>query len=127
MKGKVLLVEDDELFASLVKDKLEKAGYKFIWAKDGKETFEILEKTIPDAILLDILLPGGMDGFEILEKVKENYDLKNIPVIILSNFGSLKEIQRGMSLGAYRYLVKASVLPSDIVSSVKSAITSTVK
>lgn len=124
---KVLLVEDDVFFAELVGSKVLKAGYNFKHAKNSEEAFALLEQEIPDVVLLDILLPGGLDGFGILEQVKKNDKWKSIPIVILSNLGQMEDIEKGMSLGAFRYVVKASIAPKDIVGHIESAITSTIK
>ena len=60
-------------------------------------------------IFLDIMLPGDLDGFEILKRLKADEKLENIPVIILSNLGQTQEIDRAMDLGARDYVVKATV------------------
>ena len=83
-------------------------------ARDGDEGLRELEKEPPHLILLDLILPG-INGFEVLEKVKGNAKTKDIPVIIVSNLGDKSDIDRGLSLGAEDYLVKANMVPKDIV------------
>lgn len=124
---KVLLVEDDRSFAKIVESKLTKVGCGLMHAENGNESLALLEKETPDAIILDILLPGGMDGFAVLEKIKANEKSKKIPVVILSNLGELTDIDKGMSLGAFRYIVKASIVPNEIVGHVVAAVNSTIK
>lgn len=122
----ILLVEDDLLFTKVIEEHMVGTGATFLHAKDGEASLAVLEKETPDAILLDILLPG-IDGFSVLEKIKANDRLNKIPVIVLSNLGQLADIEKGMSLGAYRYLVKASIVPDEVVGHVVSAIDSIVR
>lgn len=112
---KVLLVEDDIFFTKLVDKKLSNSQCVFNHVGTGEAAIKFFETDIPDVVLLDIMLPGGLDGFGVLKKMKEVEKLKKIPVIILSNLSSPADIERGMSLGAFRYLVKASITPNDIL------------
>ena len=120
----ILLIEDDEVFSNLVSAKLLRLGYDFVLAKNHTEAFEALERKKPDVILLDLLLPGEMDGFAILKKIKSDENFKNIPIIIVSNLDSVIEIQMGMKLGAFRYLPKSLVTVNEIVENIKSALVS---
>lgn len=117
---KVLLVEDDLFFTKLVDKKLSSSQCIFSHVGTGNDAVTFLKDHVPDVVLLDIMLPGGLDGFGVLKKMKEDDRLKNVPVIILSNLSSPADIERGMSLGAFRYLVKASITPNDILSHVAS-------
>lgn len=104
----VLWVEDDILLKDIIAKKLSKSNIKLLHAMDSVQTFNLLEEDTPDIIFLDILLPG-MNGYEILEKLKGEERTKNIPVIILSNFGQKSEIDKGLALGAARFLIKATI------------------
>lgn len=106
-------VEDDIFLSDIIAKKLSKKNSKLLHAKDSIETFKILETEKPDIIMLDILLPG-MNGYEILEKLKENPKTKDIPVVILSNFGQESEVEKGLSLGAEKYLIKATLTLDEI-------------
>jgi DNA-binding response OmpR family regulator len=76
---------------------------------------------MPDIILLDILLPG-LNGFQVLEKVKANDKSKNIPVILLSNLGQKEDIEKGVKLGAAKFLVKATVTLDEIVDEITKVV-----
>lgn len=117
---KILLVEDDLFFSKLVDKKLSNSQCIFNHVDTGDEALVFLQSNVPDVIILDIMLPGSLDGFGVLKKIKADFKLKNIPVIILSNLSSPTDIERGISLGAFRYLVKASITPNDIISHVAS-------
>lgn len=120
--AKILLVEDDQFIGSLLTNRLKKEGYEVELAKDGtaaaKKLFE--EKYRPDLVLLDIILPGKT-GFEILEDMRQDADLKNTRVVITSNLGQELDIERGKKLGA-EYVVKARTSLEDIVNKVKELI-----
>jgi len=80
--------------------------------------FKKIKRRDTDLLLLDIVLPS-LNGWEILRKIKEDEVLKNIKVVILSNLGEKDEIEKGIKLGATRYLVKAHYTPSEVVEEVK--------
>src|ERR1035437_4028163 len=103
---KILIVEDDIFMNTLLAQKFSKMGALMFSAKNGEEVFEILRVQKVDVIGLDILLPG-MNGFDILRKIKADPNLKDIPVVILSNLGQKNDIDMGLKLGAKKFLVKA--------------------
>lgn len=98
---KVLIVEDDEAIANLIKINLAAAGYDCTCAIDGREGADCIEKEDFDLILLDIMLPG-IDGYELLEYVKPI----GTPVIFLTAKGRVEERIKGLKLGADDYIVK---------------------
>ena len=115
LKGKkIMWVEDDSFLSDIIARKLSVYGCVLVSARDGEQALSIVEKEIPDIILLDILLPG-MSGFELLEKLKSNEKIKNIPVIILSNLSQKSDIEKGKELKAERFLVKATLTLDEIM------------
>ena len=120
---KVLIVEDDKFLSELISTKLDKEGFAISLAGDGEAGLKKAEEFKPDIILLDIMLPG-MDGFEVLEKLKghANASIKKTPVIILSNFGQESKVERGLQLGAVDYLVKANFTTGEIVDKIKEVL-----
>ncbi len=121
MNQKILVVEDDQIMAGLLTEKLAKAGMEVLYATDGESCFKELEKTIPDVILLDLILPGT-SGFDVLKKIKSDNRTKTASVIILSNLGSREEIQKGLALGADAYLIKANVLIDEIIEKIQEVL-----
>lgn len=111
---KILIAEDDTFLANAYKIRLLKAGFDIKIAGDGSELLDILNDFTPDIILLDLVMPK-MDGFSALHKIKENEDVKNIPVLITSNLGQAEDIKRGMSMGATDYIVKSDLSLEDLV------------
>lgn len=111
---KVMWVEDDVFLSDIIARKLQSEGAKLVHASTGLQVMDLVEKERPDAILLDILLPG-IDGFEILARLKAQPELKAIPVILLSNLGQKSDIEKGEKLGAEKFLVKATVTLDEIM------------
>ena len=120
---KILIVEDDPLLVGLYEKSFKLAGYEAETAFNGREGFEKLElmDKKPTVILSDIMMPE-MNGLEFLEKIKANPNLKNIPVIMLTNLAGDKDAERALSLGAITYLVKSQYQPKEVVAKVKELI-----
>jgi len=118
MAENILIIEDDKFLRELISRKLINEGFKIEEAVDGEEGLKKLQETKPDLILLDLILPG-LDGFEVLERMKDNPSTSSIPVLILSNLGQRDEIERGLKLGAVDFLVKAHFTPEEIVGKIK--------
>jgi len=118
---KIMWIEDDKFLSDVIARKLSKERCKLIHAADGEQALVVLEKELPDIVLLDILLPG-LDGFEILSRIKANEKTKNIPIIILSNLGQKADIEKGKKLGAACFLVKATVTLDEIIEEVKAVL-----
>ncbi len=117
--ARILLVEDDKFLRELMTRKLLDLNYDVIVAVDGEEGLQKIKEEKPDLVLLDLILPE-MNGFEVLERAKNNPETVTIPVIILSNLGQGEDIERGLKLGAKDFLVKAHFTPQEIVSKLNS-------
>lgn len=118
---KILLIEDDEVSRDLCVTKLEKEGFVVITAIEGQEGLKKLAKEKPDLVLLDIILPG-IDGFEVLKKMRASRAMAKIPVILLTNLGQETDVEKGIALGAYDYLVKTDFTTEEIVAKIKKAL-----
>ena len=103
---KILVVEDEITLAEALRAKFEKKNYDVRVVSDGGAALASTQSFKPDIILLDLLLPNK-NGFEILQDIKADVTLKNIPVIILSNLATDEDIKKAISLGAVDYFVKA--------------------
>ena len=118
-KGKkVLWVEDDKLLSTILSRKFESSGFILMKANNGDEAFSLLSKDIPDIIILDVLLPG-INGFDVLQKIKADERLRKIPVIMLSNMSKQSDIEKGKSLGAQKFIVKAAASLDEIIKEVE--------
>ncbi|HNT30329.1 MAG TPA: response regulator [bacterium] len=110
----ILIVEDDLFIRELYKKQLEMAGYRIDEAVDGMEGREKIFAQDYDLVLLDIMLPR-MNGLDLLENVKAEPTKKHIPVIILSNLGQDSVVEKGLSLGAENFIVKADITPVEML------------
>ncbi len=117
----VMIVEDDEFLRSLTAKRLEKEGFTVTVAVDGENAIGTLANVKPDIVLLDLLLPG-VDGFEVLKKIKTTDNLKSTPVIIFSNLGQKEDIEKAKSIGADDFLIKANFTLDDVVAKIHSLV-----
>lgn len=115
---KILIIEDDVVLGEILKKKLTNEGYDTTLSIDGAVGLQMIRDLKPNLVLLDILLPT-LNGYEILEAKREDLNIKEIPVIIISNSGQPVELQRTLELGALDYFIKAQLDPDDIISKVK--------
>jgi DNA-binding response OmpR family regulator len=114
----LVVVEDDKFLRDLIVRKLTKEGFIVVAAEDGEIGIDAIRKELPQVVLLDILLPG-ISGFDVLEQIKKDEKLKDIPVIMLSNLGQKEEVDRALLLGAKDFLIKAKYTPGEIVTHIK--------
>jgi len=119
MAKTILVIEDDKFLRELIVQKLIKEGYDTAEAIDGEEGIKKVKEKKPDLVLLDLILPG-IDGFEVLKRMKEDPVLAQIPVIILSNLGQKDDVEKGLKLGAVDYLIKAHFTPGEIIEKIKN-------
>jgi CheY-like chemotaxis protein len=117
-KPKVLVVEDDVFLSNVHKKKLALEGFEVYMAGNGQEALALAPKVKPDIILLDLIMPV-MDGFQTLKELKENPELKDIKVMILSNLSQDEDKQRVMEMGAVDFVVKANVSFRAIIGHIK--------
>lgn len=116
--GKILVVEDEKFLRELIVQKLSKDGFTVEFGVDGIEGIKKAEEFKPDLIFLDLVLPG-LHGFDVLSQLKNNPNTNYIKVVILSNLGQREDVDKGMSLGAIDYMVKAHFTPDEIVEKAK--------
>lgn len=119
--SKILLIEDDKFLRELIIQKLGKEGFDVSEAPEGESGLSKMKEERPDLVLLDLILPG-IDGFEVLSRMKKDTELGSIPVIILSNLGQKDDVQKGMDLGAEDYLIKAHFTPGEIVEKIRATL-----
>lgn len=118
---RIMWVEDDVFLSDIIARKCKSNRCELLHTTNADDTFSMLKNDTPDIIILDILLPGK-NGYEILEELKKSDITKNIPVIILSNFGQKEEIEKGLKLGAEKYLIKATLTLDEILSEVNNVL-----
>lgn len=120
---KICIIEDEENIRELYCAKLKEEHYQVFSAKDGLDGLELLKKIVPNVALIDLMMPN-MTGYELMEAMKKDPKLKNIPIIILTNFDDTESINKTSHLNAAFYLVKSQYLPSDVVGIVKEVLDS---
>lgn len=115
-----MLVEDDAILVEMYQAKFEIEGHEIVVATNGQECLNLLEDYIPEIILLDILMPK-LNGFHVLKEIKKRPNLRQIPVILLTNLGEAEvdmnqELAR--ALGVSDYLIKSHHTPDEVVAKV---------
>ncbi len=121
MAKKILFIEDEERLRETLSIKLKEDGYEVFTATEGESGLKLAGEKKPDLILLDLILPK-MDGFKVLEQLKSSLETKNIPVIVLTNLESGKDIEKVLNLGVSSYLVKANYSLEEISKKVSDAL-----
>ncbi len=103
--NKILVIDDDEAVNELVKINLELAGYNVISARDGISGFAAAKQEQPDLIILDVMMPD-VDGYTVAKRIRENPEIKDTPIIMLTALGMLDNKVKGFDIGVDDYLVK---------------------
>lgn len=119
--AKILVVEDEEILLTALTEELTSGGYEVEGAENGKVGLEKAASYKPDLILLDLVMPE-MDGMEMLQELKGDEGLREIPVVILTNLSDYERISEALSLGAMDYLVKANYKLEDLLEKVKNVL-----
>lgn len=120
----ILIIDDDAQIRRLYGGKLAASGYEVNTAFNGEEALALITKERPALILLDVMMPK-MNGVETLKTLKGNDELKDIPVIILTNLGDKTEdVENAKALGALDYLVKSEISLVDLSARVKKVLES---
>ncbi len=113
MKQKILIVEDDSAFYNLCATALQLKGYEVSHVLDAAIAIEQIRQIKPDLILLDIMLPNK-SGLEVLQEMKADEELKDIKVVMLTNFGTEDNVNKAIELGADDYFMKYNIVPSEL-------------
>ena len=103
---KILLIEDDAFFQKFYATKLTEKGFEVFVASDGEKGLKMVSEVKPNVVLLDIIMPI-MDGFEVLEALGKDENLKKIPVLVFSSLGQNQDVQKALKLGAVGYVNKS--------------------
>ena len=105
---RILVVEDDRFLRRAAIAALRRHGFEVLAAADGTEGLRMARAELPDLVLLDLIMPG-LQGFEVLKRLKAEPATAPIPVIILSNLGQDADVKNAMAAGAVDYLIKANL------------------
>ena len=117
-KKKILLVEDDNTLASVYQQRLILEGFDVKHAENGEDALSIAVDYAPDLVLLDIMMPK-LDGFDVLDILRNTPSTSNVHVIMLTALGQPKDVERAKNLGADDYLIKSQVVIGDVVEHIK--------
>jgi CheY-like chemotaxis protein len=120
MKNHILLIEDDSFIIQMYATKIDELGFSVLTASNQSEVKDILTQSNSQVslILLDLILPD-VGGFDILQWIKKKPQLKDIPVVVLSNLSSQADINQAFELGAVDYIVKSNYTPTEVMRTVK--------
>ncbi len=116
----VLIVDDEPMARTLLRLMLVRVGFNVSEAEDGYDALEKVQQNLPDIILLDVMMPG-MDGFSVCEELRQRKETATLPIIMLSAKTDLDSINKGMRIGATKYLTKP-ISPEDLTRHVKEAL-----
>jgi CheY-like chemotaxis protein len=109
----IVMIEDDAGIADMYRRQLAIDGYRVLIAGDGVSGLELVRSARPNLVLLDLLLPE-MEGFTVLQHIREDPFLASTPVVVLSNYGEPEMMRRGMAAGALDYLIKSGTTPAQL-------------
>ncbi len=118
---KILIVEDEDIIIDLLEKKLVQEGYEVLTAHNGEEGLKMVKEIKPDIVLLDIVMPKK-SGYEVMEEMNKDPELKKIPIIIISNSGQPVELDKAKELGAKDWLIKTEFDPNEVAEKVKKQI-----
>lgn len=118
---KICIVDDESLIIDMYRIKLEANGFKVVSAVDGADGFDVIKNERPDLALVDIIMPNN-DGFQLIEKLKNNQNLRKIPIIVLTNLDGPEIREKASRLGVLFFLVKPHFMPSQVVKIIKEAL-----
>ena len=120
MQTRTLVIEDNENTSELISFILQHAGHSVVVAKNGYEGVDLAQNELPDLIVLDVQLPD-IDGFEVLQILRSDKKLKNIPVNVMSSYALSGDKNRMKDLGANCYIEKP-INPDTIIRDIKSTL-----
>ena len=122
MAKRILIVEDDNFLLGLEAKKLKDKGYDVLSAANSAEAFKIIDsKEKIDLVLLDLMLPE-VDGFTILQKIREDDNLEHVPVVIFSNLYEEKDLKRATKLGISNFMIKSNFTLDELTEKIKTLI-----
>lgn len=120
---KIVLAEDEEMISTAYKEGFSYLGYDISIAWNGAEAIESITQSMPDILLLDVIMPI-MNGFEALELIRSNPKFKKLPIIMLTNLSQPSDKEHAFSLGATDYLIKSDITLKELVARIKEVLAS---
>jgi DNA-binding NtrC family response regulator len=105
LKGKILIVDDDQDIITMLQDRLDASGYRTVTAADGQRGLELVEQESPNLLLLDLALPR-LNGMDVLKRLAQTRNMDDLPVIVMTAAGTIPDAVEAMRQGAYDFLLK---------------------
>src|SRR3974390_683831 len=118
MKGNLLIVDDQADIRKLIRMTLEFEGYTLIEAQDGAEALRLANSSKPALMLLDVMMPGELDGFQVCEQIKKDPALADTRIVMLTARGQQSDLERGRKAGADAYLTK-TLSPLELIDTIE--------
>lgn len=118
---KILIIDDDTAISDVWSLWLKRDGFDVITATTGKEGFDLAKKEMPDLVLLDQIMPD-IKGNDVLKMLKQDMQVKEIPVALVSNYSENHLMQEAIQQGAVDYVLKFQIEPQDLVNKAKTLI-----
>jgi DNA-binding response OmpR family regulator len=116
---KIIVADDDRLLRRATETTLRRLGYAVTTASDGEEALRLIRSERPDIIVLDMIMPK-IQGFDILQSLRQDTVTSAIPVIVLSSLGQERDKQEALNLGAAAYFDKARLSITELVKEIES-------
>lgn len=116
---KIVIAEDDRFLANAYRIKLTKMGFDVVVMSDGDQVIKYLTDTMPDLILLDLIMPIK-DGFDTLSEIRAQEKFKKVPIIVASNLGQGEDIKKATEMGATDYIVKSDLSLQELAEKINS-------
>ena len=119
---KIVVADDDRMFRKAAETTLRRQGYAVTTASDGEEALQLIRSERPDIIVLDLIMPK-LQGFDVLQVLKQDSITAAIPVIVLSSLSQEQDKQEALDLGAVAYFNKATCSLGELVKQVEATLT----
>jgi CheY-like chemotaxis protein len=123
MTQTIMIADDSRIIREIYRQRLNNEGFNVLLAEGGREAVKLLSTETPDLILLDLLMPD-VDGYSLLEAIRRQARLKQVPVIVLTGTSDRVQFQKAFDLGATDFILKSTTPPDNVVKQVRQALRS---
>jgi two-component system, OmpR family, response regulator VicR len=118
VKKKIIIADDEQFIVAAYKDGLQRSGFLVTTAQNGEEALKAIYKTVPDLVLLDLIMPRK-NGFDILKELRADPKFASTPIIVLSNLSQQSDVTEAKNLGATDFVVKADLSLAELIMRIK--------
>jgi len=120
-KTRILIVDDNPTLLDMYKERLEAGGYEVKTGLNGQQGLALAVEYLPQCILLDIMMPN-VNGFDVLENIRNTTETKDIPVIMLTALVQESNKEKGLAEGADDYIIKSETMPGEVITKIENVI-----